>query len=277
MTSHDLVNLAIYSCYGSIFLFFLSLTVRSEILEKYGSYSAYCGFLFLTVGYMLRCKNYYDLGYRHFWVTDLFDMAVLFSWAILLVIILLDIRFNYRIIGAFLVPFSLWGAAWAQLKFDEPIVSLNPILMKSYWLLPHSMTLSLSCAAFAIACGISIMCLFCYKGKFRRDNEGLASRFPPLDFQDSLRNKVLNVGFVLLMLSIFTGIMFSKQTWGVYWSWDSKETWSVVNWITYLIILYFLKARGWAGKPAAWLSICGFIVIIFGYIGVNVLFNHSCC
>jgi ABC-type transport system involved in cytochrome c biogenesis permease subunit len=146
MTSHNLIDLAIYSCYGSILLFFLSLAaVKSKILEKFGSYSTYCGFLLITIGYMLRCKKYYDLEYRHFLVTNLYDMAVFFSWAILLVIVLLDIRFNYRIISAFLVPFSIGGATWAQLKLDSAIESLHPI-MKSYWLLPHTMTFSLSCA-----------------------------------------------------------------------------------------------------------------------------------
>ena len=74
---------------------------------------------------------------------------------------------------------------------------------------------------------------------------------------------------LFLTLTILTGAIWAEQAWGSYWSWDPKETWSLVTWIIYAAYLHLRIRRGWRGKAAAWFAAIGFICVIFTYIGVN--------
>ncbi|MEM9560300.1 MAG: cytochrome c biogenesis protein CcsA, partial [Planctomycetota bacterium] len=60
--------------------------------------------------------------------------------------------------------------------------------------------------------------------------------------------------------------------WGRWWAFDPKETWALVTWIVYLIVIHVrftgLKDRG---LTTAWLSVIGFIVMLWTYFGVNLL------
>ena len=81
----------------------------------------------------------------------------------------------------------------------------------------------------------------------------------------------------LLTLGIITGAAWANYAWGTYWSWDPKETWSLIVWFIYAAFLHARFTRGWVGRRAAWLSIFGFVATIFCYLGVNLVLSglHS--
>ncbi len=85
------------------------------------------------------------------------------------------------------------------------------------------------------------------------------------------------IGFPLLTLGIVTGAVWANYAWGSYWSWDPKETWSLIVWLIYAAFLHARITRGWVGKRAAILSIVGFATTVFCYLGVNLLLSglHS--
>jgi len=87
----------------------------------------------------------------------------------------------------------------------------------------------------------------------------------------------LLVGSILLIAGILTGSIWAASSWGRYWGWDPKETWSLITWFIYAIYLHCRFVRGWRGRRAAWISIVGFISVLFTYIGVNFLLSglHS--
>ena len=64
---------------------------------------------------------------------------------------------------------------------------------------------------------------------------------------------------------------------GTYWSWDPKETWSLIVWLVYAAFLHSRITRGWYGKHAAFLSITGFATTVFRNLGVNLVLSglHS--
>jgi cytochrome c-type biogenesis protein CcsB len=84
-------------------------------------------------------------------------------------------------------------------------------------------------------------------------------------------------GFIWLSAGIITGAIWANSAWGTYWSWDPKETWSLITWFLYAITLHARYTRGWGGARIAWLSIVGFVAVIFTYYGVNFLLSglHS--
>ncbi len=97
------------------------------------------------------------------------------------------------------------------------------------------------------------------------------------DILDDITYKAIAVGFPLLSLGIITGAIWADSAWGTYWSWDPKETWSLITWFVYALYLHSRLMRGWKGRKTAVLALIGFISVIFTYLGVNLLLSglHS--
>jgi ABC-type transport system involved in cytochrome c biogenesis permease subunit len=62
------------------------------------------------------------------------------------------------------------------------------------------------------------------------------------------------IGFPFLTLTIVLGALWADIAWGRYWSWDPKESASLVTWLICGAYLHARAARGWRGKRAALLS-----------------------
>ncbi len=279
MTSSLLFNVTTLAYMASMVVFFAFLASKNKILGVAGSVIAYAGFLIQTVAIGLRWKESYDMGVGHAPLSNLYESVVFFSWTIILIFAFIDIKYKYRVVGAFVVPFALLGMAWAQLGMSSGIEPLVPAL-QSNWLLYHVVTCFLGYAAFAVACGISIM--YIIKAKYEEGASsasagGLMAMFPPIRVLDDLNYRAIMIGFPLLTLGIITGAAWANYAWGTYWSWDPKETWSLIVWFVYAAFLHARFTRGWVGKRAAWLSIIGFAATIFCYLGVNLFLSglHS--
>ncbi|HEV2349603.1 MAG TPA: cytochrome c biogenesis protein CcsA [Terriglobia bacterium] len=95
--------------------------------------------------------------------------------------------------------------------------------------------------------------------------------FPPAARLDRLTYKTISIAFPLLTLMIATGAYWANRTWGAYWSWDPKETWALITWLTYVGYLHMRIARGWRGRRAAYFAIIGFAVVVFTFFGVTYL------
>ena len=87
----------------------------------------------------------------------------------------------------------------------------------------------------------------------------------------------MGLGFPLLTIGIISGAVWANEDWGSYWSWDPKETWALITWLTFAIYLHTRLNKGWEGKKAAYVAAVGFIIIWICYLGVNLLGNglHS--
>ncbi len=95
--------------------------------------------------------------------------------------------------------------------------------------------------------------------------------FPEFNILDELTYQTVTFGFLFLTVGIITGAVWANSAWGTYWSWDPKETWSLITWFVYATLLHARMMRGWEGKKIAYLSIIGFMAVIFTYFGVNLL------
>ncbi|MBV9957341.1 MAG: cytochrome c biogenesis protein CcsA, partial [Acidobacteria bacterium] len=89
--------------------------------------------------------------------------------------------------------------------------------------------------------------------------EKLREMLPPLDKLDSLMYKTASVAFAGLAILLITGAVWANESWGHYWSWDSKETGALVAWLTYAAFLHTRISRGWKGRSSAYFAIIGFL------------------
>ena len=282
MLSGSLFNITTVIYFIAMVLFFIYIATRSRQVALGATLAALLGFVVQTVALGLRWyESYQILGADgRAPLTNLYESVVFFSWAILLIYLLIDWKYKQRAIGTFVLPIALFAMLWAQLSLHADIDPLIPAL-QSNWLTYHVITCFLGYAGFAVACGVSIMYLLKI-GKEEKLNKGetlggILGLFPPARVLDDINYKAIMVGFPLLTLGIVTGAAWANYAWGTYWSWDPKETWSLIVWFIYAAFLHARFTRGWAGRKAAWLSIIGFAATLFCYLGVNLILSglHS--
>src|SRR5450830_1867239 len=195
MTSSMLFNITTFTYLISTVVFFAFLATKNKSLGLVGSFTAYAGLTVQTVAIALRWKESYDMGVGHAPLSNLYESVVFFAWTIVLIFALLDVKYKYRIIGAFVMPFALLGMAWAQLGMNTGIEPLVPAL-QSNWLLYHVITCFLGYAAFAVACGISIMYLIKTAAEGADTSTpagGRMSMFPTLKALDDLNYRAIMI------------------------------------------------------------------------------------
>jgi cytochrome c-type biogenesis protein CcsB len=94
---------------------------------------------------------------------------------------------------------------------------------------------------------------------------------------DLFNERAMGLGYVLLTAGIVLGAVWANEAWGSYWSWDPKETWSLITWMVYTAAIHLRRTHRWQGRRMAWLSVAGFAFVLFTYFGVNYLMSsmHS--
>ncbi len=99
----------------------------------------------------------------------------------------------------------------------------------------------------------------------------ITSHFPSLNTTEQVMYQSVGIGFVFLTIGIILGAVWAKYAWGGYWSWDPKETWSLITWLVYAAYLHARYVRGLRGKRLVYFTILGFLCVIFTYYGVNLI------
>jgi cytochrome c-type biogenesis protein CcsB len=278
-TSHTLFNISMGIYLLSFLGYLLFAASKSRRIGTVSTYSLMAGLVIHSVGLVFRWLETHHTGYGYVPLSNMYESLVFFSWCIALLYLLWERKIKSRIIGAFAMPFAFLFIAYASLApgVSDRIDPLIPAL-QSNWLHAHVITCFLSYASFALSCGVSIMYLLKIRKKEKGKKEtGWISLFHPLESLDALVYKTIAVGFPLLTIGIITGAAWANYAWGSYWSWDPKETWSLITWFVYAIFLHARFAREWRGKRTAVLSVIGFAAVIFTYFGVNYVLSglHS--
>ncbi len=91
--------------------------------------------------------------------------------------------------------------------------------------------------------------------------------FPPLMVMESLLFKVISFGFVLLTLTVFSGILFSEEIFGEPLQFTHKIVFSIASWCIYAWLLYGRFRHGWRGKTAIRWTLFGFALLLLAYVG----------
>ena len=241
------------------------LVFKNKTLGTIGTISTLVILIVHTAAIIWRWVDSYSLGFGHAPFSNLYESLVFFAWTIALLYLITERATKNRTIGAFVVPLAFFAMAYAGLQ-PKDISPLLPAL-KSNWLIAHVITAFLGYAGFALSAGLAAMYLLPQKGFMA----GLSSRLPKKAILDNLIYRNIAFGFILLTAGIVTGAIWAHSAWGTYWSWDPKETWSLITWFVYAAVLHARMVRGWAGNKMALLSLIGFASVMFTYFGVNLL------
>lgn len=200
--------------------------------------------------------------------SNMFESLFLFAWAIAAVCLALRVRTQipaFSAAGALLAALTL---AYAS-TFEASIEPLMPAL-QSNWLSVHVFTCFLGYGGFAVS-------FLAAAGYLIVTRQGSRSTEATRDMLEASMAKTISFGFLFLTVGIITGAVWANSAWGSYWSWDPKETWSLITWLIYAAYLHCRYMRGWRGRREAWISVIGFLSVLFTYVGVNFLLSglHS--
>ena len=216
---------------------------------------------------MSLVARFVQLG--HTPVTTLNESLSFFSWCLVLIFLIFDLRYRLAVLGAFssvLALMTMLGSGFAP-KAVEP---LNPAL-NSWWFPLHVTLAFLGNAAFAMAFAAGVMYLLQDRMLKSKRFSPLYYRLPSLDTLDNINYRALSFGFPLMTLGIISGAAWAESVWGTYWSWDPKETWALLTWFVYAALLHGRLSIGWRGRRAALFAIIGFACLVFTFLGVNLL------
>lgn len=92
-------------------------------------------------------------------------------------------------------------------------------------------------------------------------------RLPALLTMEKLLFRLLAFGFVLLTLTVLSGIVFSEQLFGKAFNWDHKTIFTLLSWLLFGLLLAGRRWHGWRGKTALSFTLTGFATLLLAYVG----------
>jgi cytochrome c-type biogenesis protein CcsB len=256
------------------FVFYLfRMILGREFWGKLATWTALVGLVAQSIALIIRWKTSYDLGMGHAPLSNFYESLIFFAWTIVFLYLLMEWRLKNRSIGAFVLPIAFLIMAYASIApgISNRIEPLIPAL-QSNWLTSHVLTCFLGYAAFTVAFALGLMFFVKKAAGADSSRSSIFIRLLPNEYQmDDLMYSSTTLGFIFLTLGIVTGSVWAHYAWGSYWSWDPKETWSLITWLVYAVMLHTRLVRGWRGKRMAIMAIVGFACVLFTYLGVNLL------
>ena len=253
-------TVALYGCATAAYLVCLLRT--SPLLTQWAGRLLATGFaahLLSTIHLAVKMK-YVPL-------TNMQESLSFFSLAIVGGFIFFERQYKVTSLGSFIIPVALMMLVASSTLHME--ARLLPPILQSKWFLFHALLAFASYACFTIAAGVAVVYLIQRYFLKTKHLGALFQKLPSLETMDDISYRCLTFGFPLLTVAIISGSVWSEQAMGSYWIWDRKQTWSLIIWLIYALLLHGRITIGWRGKRAAILSIIGFIVVLFTFIGMK--------
>jgi cytochrome c-type biogenesis protein CcsB len=231
-------------------------------LSRYGTYFTQLAFVFLTASLVFR-----TIATGHGPFANQYEFAVAFGWGMLTAQVYFEWRYRVRMLALLVLPISAALLLYAM-SVGSTAVPLVPALQNNLLLTVHVAVAILAYGAFSVACAAGTLYLL--------QPEGGRRGFPKPALLDEIAYRAVVIAFPLMTMTIILGAVWADIAWGTYWSWDPKETASLVTWLIYGAYLHARVVRGWRGRRAAWLLMLGFAAVLFTFFG-NLFFGglHS--
>jgi cytochrome c-type biogenesis protein CcsB len=197
---------------------------------------------------------------------SMFESMVFLALCIAAIYLVMERLYDTRVFGALAALGAVGAMLFALTRWDAEIVNLPPAL-QSGWFVPHVVVYFFGYGALFFATIVSIVQLFKPSLTIKA---GSIFKGRTIALEDVAYDNV-RFGFVLLTFGLLVGSVWAKAAWGDFWVWDPKENWSLVSWLVYAGYLHLRHVKGWRGSRAAWLTIVGFAVVMFTYLGMELL------
>lgn len=241
-------------------IFLIRKKSESDVYSHYGLLAAALLLLGTTVERSIRIEFVA--------VTNTYESLIFFAGVIALLLFIYRLQKRISIL-----PWVMFGGTFMAIALlsisSSPIASseLQPPIpaLQSYWLVLH-VTFSFIGEAFFTVAFVASIYYLATKDEERRKNI------------DRIIYTTIGIGYPIFTAgALIFGAIWAKYAWGAYWSWDPKETWALITWLTYTVYLHMRLIRRMRGKFSAIVSIVGYAFTLFTFFGVNYLLSglHS--
>jgi cytochrome c-type biogenesis protein CcsB len=219
---------------------------------------------------------------------------------------IVEARAKVRTVGGFIYGLAVFTMAMAVSFFYVGPTALMPAL-NSYWRQIHVTSMIVASSLLGIGCLLTIVYLVKLRSEQRgiaklqaqvpppimggsietsdpsaipdyagAGDETVGSAestrriaLPPSATLDALAYRFIRFGFPVWTFGVICGAIWAQQTWGRYWGWDPKETWSFITWVIFAGYLHARATAGWKGVRAAVVALVGFVSLLVTYYAVN--------
>nr|YP_010974730.1 cytochrome c biogenesis protein [Korthalsella rubra]WNR57307.1 cytochrome c biogenesis protein [Korthalsella rubra] len=302
----QLFNHIFFSIVSIVIINHLVIFLFDEILElSNSSEKGLIATFFCITGLLIT--RWIDSG--HFPLNDLSESLLFLSWSLSIFHMLFLFYFINKnhfisvIIELGIILTQVFSSSYFFLLDNKPALLLVPAL-QSHWLIMHVSMMLFSYAALLCGSLLSVALLvisfqqklrllffkkyllsitFYFEeikknmngsGNFLQNTSFLSGNFYRCQLIQQLDYwsfRVIGFGFIFLNIGIISGSIWANETWGSYWNWDPKETWSFITWTIFTIYLHTQTNTNWKGKNSAIMALIGFVIIWICYFGVNFL------
>jgi cytochrome c-type biogenesis protein CcsB len=254
-----------YATIGLIMLIgLITMVIRgrkeTSLFVKILGWLLLAGFLFHTFGLGLR---WYIAG--HSPMSNGYESMIFISWATLLAGFIFSRKSAFALSAtAVLASMTLMVA---HLSFMDPeITNLVPVL-KSYWLTLHVSVITGSYGFLGLGAILGLITLILLSLSNNKNRERISNTIDELTV---INFKTLTLGLYFLTIGTFLGAVWANESWGRYWGWDPKETWSLITIIIYSIVIHSRRISGMKDIfTFNLISLFAFSSVLMTYFGVN--------
>jgi cytochrome c-type biogenesis protein CcsB len=172
--------------------------------------------------------------------------------------IIIYFRWKYKTLLVFTIVMAILFLIINLLHPETYDKTLMPAL-QSPWFIPHVIVYILSYSILAFSSITAVYGLYkIYNNTFEANTIRLA-------------DNLVYLGFSFLTMGLLFGALWAKEAWGHYWTWDPKETWAFLTWLSYLLYMHFRIFQPSKIKTPLWALSLAFIVLLICWFGINYL------
>ncbi|MCO5215346.1 MAG: c-type cytochrome biogenesis protein CcsB [Thermomicrobiales bacterium] len=198
---------------------------------------------------------------EHFPLSNMYEYSMMFVFWACVLSVAFELMYKVRQLGAIVMSIAalmclyIWSLP-SDMREVSPVV---PALQANNIMAFHVGSFVLAYATFAVAFGAAILYLIAERHS--------VSWLPSAEMLDDVGFRAVTIGFPFFTLGLILGSVWAHDAWGVYWSWDPKETAALFTWLVYAVYLHTRTLRGWTGRRSAYILLFGFAATLFTYYG----------
>ncbi|MBN1673292.1 MAG: cytochrome c biogenesis protein CcsA [Kiritimatiellae bacterium] len=164
-----------------------------------------------------------------------------------------------------------WVHAWFALTAALPLVGAlfmrrdtlwrRMPALQSPWFVPHVVGYMIAYSLAGVAFALTVAGLV-KQQTARQNGAELHARYRRASYQTA------RLGFPFMTFGLLSGALWAEEAWGAYWSWDTKETWSLITWILYLIYFHCRRTPS-LRRYAPLVQVLAFLALLITFLVVN--------
>ena len=255
-----------YFAIGFILLILLLIKVFSPKMNL--KWAIYIGVALILIGFLAHtfglALRWYIAGHAPW--SNGYESMIYIAWAVVLAGVLLVKKSPITLAATSVL--AAWLMIVAAMNWMDPqVTNLVPVL-KSYWLMIHVSVITASYGFLFLGALLGLINLILIAIAGNKNGETNVNY--TLKELTAVNEFSLTIGIFLLSIGTFLGGVWANESWGRYWGWDAKETWSLISIMIYAFILHIRMIKGLKSLFAFNLaSVIGSFSILMTFFGVN--------